>query len=44
MTPKTLWQQIQKEAQEYFLHFDRFLDNFTAFDAVTGLWRTLFGP
>src|SRR6266850_7269112 len=34
---------IGKEAQEYFLHFDRFLDNFTAFDAVTGIWRTLFG-
>ena len=35
---------LGKEAQEYFLHFDRFLDDFTAFDAVTGLWRTLFGP
>jgi hypothetical protein len=34
---------LGKEAQEYFLHFDRFLDSFTAFDAVTGLWRTLFG-
>jgi hypothetical protein len=34
---------LGKEAQEYFLHFDRFLDNFTAFDAVTGIWRTLFG-
>ncbi|HEV8228531.1 MAG TPA: hypothetical protein VGQ86_01130 [Candidatus Limnocylindria bacterium] len=32
-----------KEAQEYFLHFDRFLDSFTAFDAVSGIWRTLFG-
>src|SRR6185503_16242431 len=34
---------LGKEAQEYFLHFDRFLDNFTAFDAVTGIWRRLFG-
>jgi hypothetical protein len=34
---------LGKEAQEYFLHFDRFLDNFTAFDAVNGIWRTLFG-
>lgn len=34
---------LGKEAQEYFLHFDRFLDDFSAFDAVTGLWRTLFG-
>ena len=34
---------LGKEAQEYFLHYDRFLDSFTAFDAVTGLWRTLFG-
>ena len=34
---------LGKEAQEYFLHFDRFLDNFSAFDAVTGIWRTLFG-
>jgi len=34
---------VGKEAQEYFLHFDRFLDNFTAFDAMTGLWRALFG-
>jgi hypothetical protein len=34
---------LGKEAQEYFLHFDRFLDNFTAFDAVTGIWRTIFG-
>ena len=32
-----------KEAQEYFLHYDRFLDSFTAFDAVTGLWRWLTG-
>lgn len=34
---------LGKEAQEYFLHFDRFLDNFAAFEAVTGIWRTLFG-
>ena len=34
---------LGKEAQEYFLHYDRFLDGFSAFDAVTGLWRTLFG-
>jgi hypothetical protein len=34
---------LGKEAQEYFLHVDRFLDSFTAFDAVTGLWRALFG-
>jgi len=34
---------LGKEAQEYFLHFDRFLDDFRAFDAVTGIWRTLLG-
>jgi len=34
---------VGKEAQEYFLHLDRFLDNFSAFDAATGLWRVLFG-
>ena len=34
---------LGKEAQEYFLHFDRFLDNFTAFDAAMGVWRFLFG-
>lgn len=34
---------VGKEAQEYFLHLDRFLDNFNAFDAATGLWRALFG-
>jgi hypothetical protein len=34
---------LGKEAQEYFLHYDRFLDNFTAFDAATGLWRAIFG-
>jgi hypothetical protein len=34
---------LGKEAQEYFLHFDRFLDDFTAFDAATGIWRAIFG-
>ena len=32
-----------KEAQEYFLHYDKFLDNFTAFDALSGIWRALGG-
>ena len=32
-----------KEAQEYFLHYDRFLDNFTAFDAVNGILRWITG-
>ena len=32
-----------KEAQEYFLHYDRFLDQFTAFDAVRGIWRAITG-
>ena len=32
-----------KEAQEYFLHYDRFLDQFSAFDAVAGIWRVLTG-
>src|SRR5919204_1590589 len=27
---------LGKEAQEYFLHYDRFLDQFSAFEAVTG--------
>jgi hypothetical protein len=35
---------LGKEAQEYFLHYDRFLDSFRAFDALTGIWRTIFGP
>jgi hypothetical protein len=34
---------LGKEAQEYFLHVDRFLDDFTAFDAATGIWRAIFG-
>ena len=32
-----------KEAQEYFLHYDRFLDQFSAFDAVMGIWRWITG-
>ena len=32
---------LGKEAQEYFLHYDRFLDQFSAFEAVTGIWRWL---
>lgn len=32
-----------KEAQEYFLHYDRFLDQFSAFDAVAGIWRLITG-
>jgi hypothetical protein len=32
---------LGKEAQEYFLHFDRFLDQFSAFDAFSGIWRWL---
>ena len=34
---------LGKEAQEYFLHYDRFLDQFSAFDAVSGIWRLLTG-
>jgi len=34
---------LGKEAQEYFLHYDRFLDQFSAFDAVAGIWRVLTG-
>ena len=34
---------LGKEAQEYFLHYDRFLDQFSAFDAVAGIWRALTG-
>ena len=34
---------LGKEAQEYFLHYDRFLDQFSAFDAVTGIWRLISG-
>ena len=32
-----------KEAQEYLLHYDRFLDQFSAFDAVRGIWRVITG-
>ena len=34
---------IGKEAQEYFLHVDRFLDQFSAFGAVEGVWHTITG-
>ena len=34
---------IAKEAQEYFLHYDRFLDQFTALDAIRGIWRAITG-
>lgn len=34
---------LGKEAQEYFLHYDRFLDQFSAFDAFRGIWRTITG-
>ena len=34
---------LGKEAQEYFLHYDRFLDQFSAIDAATGIWRWLAG-
>jgi hypothetical protein len=34
---------LGKEAQEYFLHYDRFLDQFSAFDAMTGIWRAITG-
>ena len=34
---------LGKEAQEYFLHYDRFLDQFSAFDAVIGIWRWITG-
>lgn len=32
-----------KEAQEYFLHVDRFLDQFTALGALQGVWHTITG-
>ena len=32
-----------KEAQEYFLHVDRFLDQFSALGAVRGIWHTITG-
>lgn len=34
---------LGKEAQEYFLHYDRFLDQFTAFDAIRGIWHAISG-
>jgi hypothetical protein len=34
---------VGKEAQEYFLHYDRFLDRFSAVDAMTGIWRLVTG-
>jgi hypothetical protein len=34
---------VGKEAQEYFLHVDRFLDQFSAFGAVQGIWHTITG-
>jgi hypothetical protein len=34
---------IGKEAQEYFLHVDRFLDQFSAFGAVAGIWHAITG-
>ena len=34
---------LGKEAQEYFLHYDRFLDQFSAFDAAIGIWRWITG-
>ena len=34
---------IGKEAQEYFLHYDRLLDQFSAFEAVNGIWHALGG-
>jgi len=32
-----------KEAQEYFLHVDRFLDQFSALGALQGVWHTVTG-
>src|SRR2546430_6046266 len=32
-----------KEAQEYFLHVDRFLDQFSAIGALQGIWHTISG-
>ena len=32
-----------KEAQEYFLHYDRLLDQFSAFDAISGIWHLVTG-
>ena len=34
---------VAKEAQEYFLHVDRFLDQFSALGALQGVWHTITG-
>jgi len=34
---------VGKEAQEYFLHVDRFLDQFSAMGALQGVWHTIGG-
>ena len=34
---------VGKEAQEYFLHVDRFLDQFSAMGALQGVWHTISG-
>ncbi len=34
---------VGKEAQEYFLHVDRFLDQFSAMGALQGIWHTIGG-
>ena len=34
---------VAKEAQEYFLHVDRFLDRFSALGALQGVWHTITG-
>jgi hypothetical protein len=34
---------VGKEAQEYFLHVDRFLDQFSAIGALQGIWHTISG-
>jgi len=36
-------QLVGKEAQEYFLHVDRFLDQFSAMGALQGIWHTIGG-
>jgi hypothetical protein len=33
-----------KEAQEYILHFGRWLDGFTAVEAVEAIWNFLTAP
>src|SRR5256886_1083762 len=32
---------VAKEAQEYFLHVDQFLDQFSALGALQGIWNTI---